>query len=102
MLQFGRSYIRDSGHFLEKIKISGCTSDNLILVKFNSDTFQQISGTAIGTELASPYACSYMDHVEQKFIAMQINPPLIWLRYLDDIFNMASHGRRTSIVYVKY
>ena len=32
MLQFGRSYIRDSGHFLEKIKISGCTSDNLILV----------------------------------------------------------------------
>ena len=32
MLQFGRSYIRDSGHFLEKIKISGCTSDNVILV----------------------------------------------------------------------
>ena len=52
--------------------------------EFNSDTFQQISGTAIGTTFALPYACIYMDQVEQKFVATQINQPLIWLRYIDD------------------
>ena len=32
--------------------------------EFNSDTFQQISGTAIGTKFAPPYTCIYMDQVE--------------------------------------
>ena len=48
--------------------------------ELNSDTFQQVSGTAIGTKFASPYACIYMDQVEQKSLAPQINQPLIWLR----------------------
>ena len=32
--------------------------------EFNSGTFQQISGTAIGTKFALPYAFIYMDQVE--------------------------------------
>ena len=40
--------------------------------EFNSDTFQQISGTAIRTRFAPPYVCIYMDQVEQKFLATQI------------------------------
>ena len=36
----------------------------------NSDAFQQISGTAIGTKFAPPYACIYMDQVEQKLISL--------------------------------
>ena len=52
----------------------------------NSDIFQQISGTAIGTKFAPPNACIYMDQVEQKFLATQINQPLIWFKYIDDIF----------------
>ena len=62
--------------------------------EFNSDTFQQISGTAIGTKFAPPYACIYMDQVEQKFLATQINQPLIWLRYIDDIFFIWTHGEK--------
>ena len=54
--------------------------------EFNSDTFQQISGTAIGTVFSPPYACIYMDQVEQKFLATQMNQSLIRLRYIDDIF----------------
>ena len=41
---------------------------------------------AIGTKFASPYACIYKDQVEQKFLATQINQPLIWLKYIDNIF----------------
>ena len=143
-MQSGKSYIKDSGHFLEKIKTLRCIPDNALLVtadvvglypsiphqaglialkealdkrllkkiptddlikmaefvlsnnffKFNSDTFQQISGTAIGTKFAPPYACIYMDQVEQKFLATQINQPLIWLRYIDDIFFIWTHGEK--------
>ena len=71
--------------------------------EFNSDTFQQISGTAIGTKFAPPYACIYMDQVEQKFLATQINQPLIWPRYIDDIFfNMSSLRKRSRKIYVKF
>ena len=62
--------------------------------EFNSDTFQQISGTAIGTKFAPPYVCIYMDQVEQKFLSTQINEPLIWLRYIDDIFFIWTHGEK--------
>ena len=60
--------------------------------EFNSDTFQQISGTAIGTKFAPTYTCIYMDQVEQKFLATQINQPLIWLRYIDDMIFIWTHG----------
>ena len=103
--QGGKSYIKDSGNFLGKIKALRCIPDNALLVtadvvglylsiphqaglialkealdkrlskkiptddlimmaefvlsnnffEFNSDTFQQISGTAIGTKFAPPY-----------------------------------------------
>ena len=73
------------------------TDDLIRMAEFvlsNSDAFQQISGTAIGTKFAPPYACIYMDQVEQKFLAMQINEPLIWLRYIDDIFLYGLMGKK--------
>ena len=35
--------------------------------EFNSDTFQQISGTAVGTKFESTYGCTFMDQVKKKF-----------------------------------
>ena len=46
----------------------------------------QISETAIGTKFAPPYACIYMDYVENQFLKNgQIQP---WIRfgYIDDTF----------------
>ena len=43
--------------------------------EFNSDAFQQISGVAIGIKFASLYAYNYIDHIEPKFLAKQINHP---------------------------
>ena len=44
---------------------------------FNSKTYQQKSGTAIGTKFAPPYACIYMDEVEQKPLQTQSKKPVI-------------------------
>ena len=35
-----------------------------------------------------------MDQVGQKFLATQINQPLTWLRYIDDIFFIWTHGEK--------
>ena len=53
---------------------------------------EQISGTAIGTKCAPSYACIFMDEFETKFIESQKNKPLVWLRYIDDIFFIWTHG----------
>ena len=141
-MQNGLSYIRDSHHFLEKIKTIGSVPENAILAtahvvglypniphqaglkalkealesrdikkiltedlvkvaefvlnnnifEFNSRAYQQKSGTAIGTKFAPTYAWIYMDEVEQKFLETQSKKPLIWLRYIDDIFFIWTHG----------
>ena len=54
--------------------------------EFNSKVFQQISGPPLGTKFVSPYACIYMDRVEQDFLETQELQPLLWLMYINDIF----------------
>ena len=66
----------------------------LNVFKFISKTCQQKSGTAKGTKFASPYVYIYMDEVEQNFLETQNRKPLIWLRYIDDIFFIWSHGEK--------
>ena len=63
------------------------------LFEFNNKVFQQISGTAIGTKFTPPYACIYMDRVEQDFLKTQELQPLLWLRFIDDIFFIWTHGK---------
>ena len=59
--------------------------------------YQQILGTALGTKFAPPYACIFMDHVEDKFLQTQKFQPLVWFRYIDDIFLLMSSVKQVSI-----
>ena len=61
--------------------------------EFNGDVKKQISGTAIGTKFAPPCACIFMDELETKFLQSQSLQPLVWLRYIDDIFFIWTHGK---------
>ena len=63
-----------------------------IFFEFNNEIKQQISGTAIGTKFAPPYACIYMDKTETDFLKTQELQPFVWLRYIDDIFFIWTHG----------
>ena len=115
-MQKGWSYIKDSGDFLKKIPNLGSIPENAILVmadvvglypsipheaglkalrevilknnyfEFNRHIKQQISGPAIGTTFAPPYACLFMDKIETAFLETQELQPLVWSRYIDDIF----------------
>ena len=55
--------------------------------EFGNKIKQQISGTAIGTKFAPPYACIFMSDLETKFLQSQHLQPLVWLQYTDDIFS---------------
>ena len=60
--------------------------------EFNGEVKRQKSGTAFGTKFAPPYACIFMDKVETEFLKSQELQPFLWLRYMDDIFSIWTHG----------
>ena len=62
--------------------------------EFNGETKQLISGTAVGTKFVPPYARIFMDQVETEFLKTQIHQPLVWFRYVDDIFFIWTHGQK--------
>ena len=62
--------------------------------EFNGIVKQQISGTAIGTKFAPTYACIFMDKLETDFLNTQEYLPLVWYRYIDDIFFISTHAKK--------
>ena len=62
--------------------------------EFKGQIQQQISGTAIGTKFAPPCACLFVDKIETAFLEMQELQPLVWFRYIDDIFFIWTHGEQ--------
>ena len=62
--------------------------------EFDRSVYQQVSGTAIGTKFAPPYVCIFMDRLENSFLETQSLKPLVWLRYIDDIFFIWTHSEK--------
>ena len=90
---------------LEKRKLKPVSTDDLVRMaefvlqnnyfQFNGEIKHQISGKAIGTKFAPPYACIFMDQVETQFLKAQQCKPLVWLKYIDDIFFIWTHGKES-------
>ena len=53
---------------------------------FNNTHFLQVGGTAMGTRLAPSYANLFMDYFERHHVYTYRIQPLLWRRYIDDIF----------------
>ena len=62
--------------------------------EFKGQIKQEISGIAIGTKFAPPYACLFIDKIETAFLETQELQPLVWFRYMDDIFFIWTHGEQ--------
>ena len=60
------------------------------------------NGTAIGTKFAPPYACLVMDKIETAFLDSEQEKPLLWLRYIDDIFFIWNHGERKLLSFLEW
>lgn len=51
-------------------------------------------GTAMGARMAPSYANLFMGALEHKILSTQLHKPLVWLRYIDDIFAIWTHGKQ--------
>ena len=60
--------------------------------EFDISVYQQVSGTVTGTKFTPPYACIFMDRLENEFLDTQILKPLVWLRYIDNIVFIWTHS----------
>ena len=56
---------------------------------------KQKCGTAIGTKFAPPYGILCMAHLEEKLLEIFEKKPMIWWRYIDNIFFIWEHGEES-------
>ena len=61
---------------------------------FNEEHYLQVGGTVMGTALAPNYANLFMDRFETGALKNWAKQPLIWLRFIDDIFMIWNHGEQ--------
>ena len=69
--------------------------------EFGQKVFHQISGTAIGTKFAPPYACIFMDKFEISFLKTQKMQPFDWFTYIDDVFFIWTHSKEELQNFIK-
>ena len=55
----------------------------------------------MGTKMASQYANIFMANLEENFLQNTHNKPLIYLRYIDDIFLLWTHGKEKLLQFLK-
>ena len=103
-------------HHLEKRhfkSIPSCLLKRLILLVLESNTFRfgksvyhQIKGTAMGSPMAPNYANLFMATLEeeiiQKFYEQTGLRPLIYLRYIDDVFMIWTHNDNSLKNFIKF
>ena len=56
----------------------------------------------MGTKMAPSYANLFMGNFEQKALATATHSPLIWWRYIDDIFLLWTHGEEKLNDFITY
>jgi hypothetical protein len=54
--------------------------------RFQNKIYKQIDGVAMGNPLAPIIADLWMQKIEEKLNKFSTNKPMIWLRYVDDVF----------------
>ena len=63
--------------------------------KFNKKIFEQIFGTTMGTTMAPNYSIITVDELETNFLETQVYRPLLWKRFIDDIFALWCWGEKS-------
>lgn len=56
------------------------------IFEFDGKMYHQGQGTAIGTRVAPSYANLFMSDFEQNFLKTYHTQPILWRRFIDDIF----------------
>ena len=59
---------------------------------FDDHSYLQASGTAMGTKMAPCFADLFMASIEQTFVGNSLQKPLFYMRLVDNIFMISTHG----------
>ena len=70
--------------------------------EFGGRIFRQKLGTAIGTKFAPAYANLFMADLEKRLLDGAVDKPLVWLRYIDDVFFIWTHGQSKLDSFLEY
>ena len=70
--------------------------------RFNGKDFLQTHGTAMGTKTAASFANIFMAKIETAIIDQQSTKPLIWKRYIDDVFSLWDTNREEINNFIKH
>ena len=62
---------------------------------FTDRHFVQVQGTAMGTKMAPSYANLFMSDLEDRLLSSAPNRPLVWWRFIDDIFSVWCGGQES-------
>ena len=73
-----------------KSLLTHCLSNNH--VRFGCDYFRQTTGIAMGSRIAPPLAIIFMGALEHKFLEAATHKPDIYMRYIDDVLGVWTHG----------
>ena len=91
--------LNPTNYSLRKLLELVLTTNNF---KFDNKDFLQVGGTAMGTKLAPSFANLFMGYFEEKFIYSYRLQPLLWKRFIDDIFFIWTYGEKELLHFVKY
>ena len=92
-------YVQPSNESLLKLLNLVLTKNNF---QFNGKNYLQIRGTAIGTKTAVSFANNYMGEFERLFVYLFGKQPLVWYRFIDDVFIVWTHGLEALHEFVEY
>ena len=94
LLNFTRgNFMNPSNEYLIKLlnKVLKCNNFD-----FHGKHFLQVGGTAMGTKVAPAYANTFMGWFEDTHVYTYPQQPLLWKRFIDDIFVIWHHKCRRS------
>ncbi|XP_070562321.1 uncharacterized protein [Ptychodera flava] len=69
---------------------------------FNNQHFLQIHGTAMGQKMAPSYAIIYMGDLEEKILQDAPSTPLLWHRFIDDIYSIFVANMQAITAFFKF
>ena len=92
MIKAHESKIDLFGITLDSLKtlLRHCLQNNY--VRFGDIFYKQTKGIAMGSRVAPPLAITFMHAVESLILSSPCDQPAIYLRYIDDIFAVWTHG----------
>ena len=68
---------------------------------FNGKNFLQTHCTAMGTKMAVSFANIFMAAVETEIIERSLKRPLIWKRYINDVFSLWNLNKEEITAFIK-